>query len=316
MRPFTKTMIYPAIIVEKHPPNILTKKQTRCAPSALVSGIERRLTMTEISVLNNYQKELAEEFQPQEIKFKPEVTKKTVNGQKVDIKNNQGEQIAGCTAHIDARDVMNRLDAVVGIGGWSDSYQVLNDGKNVECTLTVLGVSKSDVGQTNEGGFADPLKAAYSDALKRAAVKFGIARHLYGMEMQWKLFDGYKIIEKPTKKAAVLDTEPEPVPKQTTNGNTKTGHNDTKKAKHDLSVPDLETVNTWRNRVKSTNMQQVMTVATAAAIAFPYFDNAWHVLEYCGDYKDDPKQKVDSDAALELWDALEVAQDKARKEVA
>jgi hypothetical protein len=141
--------------------------------------------------LNTVQTDLAKPFDESEMEWKPQVTSKGKRKEPI-MKGDQ--QIAGCTAHIDARAVMNRLDDVVGVGGWSDSYAVL-DGKHVECTLTVWGVSKSDVGETNEGGFADPIKSAYSDALKRAAVKFGIGRHLYDMEMEWLPFDGYKIIE-------------------------------------------------------------------------------------------------------------------------
>ena len=111
---------------------------------------------------------------------------------------------------------MNRLDDVVGVFGWSDTYHVLPGGKNVECVLTVLGVSKSDVGEAGGDGQADALKTAYSDALKRAAVKFGIGRHLYEMEMQWKLFDGYKIIE-----VAEVKPKPEPDSPVPTNGNGK-----------------------------------------------------------------------------------------------
>jgi hypothetical protein len=166
--------------------------------------------------LTDLRDDLAEPFPPHEISWKPEVTTKKKDGRKVPILNRQGEQVAGCTAHIDARNVMNRLDDVAGPGGWSDAYRVLNDGRNVECTLTVLGVSKADVGQINEGGFADPLKSAYSDALKRAAVKFGIGRHLYAMEMQWLPFDGYRITDKPRQpqqppaKVAIEEAAPTP----------------------------------------------------------------------------------------------------------
>lgn len=100
--------------------------------------------------------------------------------------------------YIDARAVMNRLDEVVGPACWWDSYRVLDDGaKAVECSLTVVfnsedvpnpehlfAVTKIDIGYPNDARDAgddakEPLKAAYSDALKRAAVKFGIGRHLY-----------------------------------------------------------------------------------------------------------------------------------------
>lgn len=86
-------------------------------------------------------------------------------------------------AYIDARDVQDRLDDVVGPGNWSCAFKVLQlDPPAVECTLTVCDVRKADVGYCNDpaGGREDePLKAAYSDALKRAAVHWGIGRFLY-----------------------------------------------------------------------------------------------------------------------------------------
>ena len=72
---------------------------------------------------------------------------------------------------------MDRLDEVVGVGRWQDSYKVLND-ESVECTLTILGVTKVDVGERTN--FAD-IRGGYSDAFKRAAVKFGIGRFLYDL---------------------------------------------------------------------------------------------------------------------------------------
>ena len=140
---------------------------------------------------------LAAEFPNREIKWLPKITtKKGPNNTRVNIERN-GQRVAGCMAHIDARQVMNRLDAIVGVGNWSDAYQPAAIGKGVECTLTVCGISKTDVGTVSD---QDPEKGAYSDALKRAAVKFGIGRHLYDIETQWLPFDGYKITSKPTNK--------------------------------------------------------------------------------------------------------------------
>jgi hypothetical protein len=92
-------------------------------------------------------------------------------------------------AYIDARDVQDRLDQVVGAENWSDAYTVVEINPNrvsVECRLTVCGVTKSDVGTGTKSGKDDPgdnlAKGAYSDALKRAAVKFGIGRFLYDLE--------------------------------------------------------------------------------------------------------------------------------------
>ena len=100
--------------------------------------------------------------------------------------------------YIDARTVMDRLDQVVGPGHWSDAYRLVSAGDGefaVECTLTLFGVSKVDVGTANEhsdGGHASVPKSAYSDALKRAAVKWGIGRYLYRISKQWVGYDAAK----------------------------------------------------------------------------------------------------------------------------
>ncbi len=88
--------------------------------------------------------------------------------------------------YIDARLVSERLNLVAG-GRWSYEYAPLDpalrppvrDGEqaplHVVCSLTVLGQTHTDVGEGR-----DP-KAAFSDALKRAAVPFGIGRSIYSV---------------------------------------------------------------------------------------------------------------------------------------
>jgi len=93
-------------------------------------------------------------------------------------------------AYVDARSVMERLDRTVGPGNWHDHYDLVDNGHGqwgVACILTVLGVSKTDVGDSSAtgGGSGNELKAAYSDSLKRAAVHFGIGRYLYAIPSQW-----------------------------------------------------------------------------------------------------------------------------------
>ena len=124
---------------------------------------------------------LAEPFAPSEVKFKPAV----VSGNR-----------AMALAYVDARVIQDRLDDVLGVEGWSDDYECLADG-SVVCRLRLrLGddwVTKVDVGGPSEqpdGG--DRLKAAFSDALKRAAVKFGVGRYLYRLPSQWVDYDPHK----------------------------------------------------------------------------------------------------------------------------
>src|SRR5262245_31821845 len=124
---------------------------------------------------------LAAPFEPKDVKFKPQM-----------VKGNR----CLAMAYIDARLIQDRLDAVLGAENWEDAYKVLPDG-SVMCRLRLkLGdkwITKTDVGGPSEqpdGG--DRMKAAFSDALKRAAVKFGIGRYLYRIPNQWVDWDAQK----------------------------------------------------------------------------------------------------------------------------
>lgn len=124
---------------------------------------------------------LSAPFDPKEIKWKPQ-----------SVKGNR----ALALAYVDARLIQDRLDAVLGVEGWQDEYELLPDG-SVMCKLQLkLGdcwITKMDVGSPSEqpdGG--DRLKAAFSDSLKRAAVKFGIGRYLYRLQAQWADYDPVK----------------------------------------------------------------------------------------------------------------------------
>jgi hypothetical protein len=103
----------------------------------------------------------------------------------------QGKVSAGArcqvVAYLDARRVQERLDAVCGPLGWSFDWVPVatNDRGDVVCakgTLTIGGVSKSDVGTAST---FEPSKGAVSDALKRAAVQWGIGRYLYELPDVW-----------------------------------------------------------------------------------------------------------------------------------
>jgi len=91
-------------------------------------------------------------------------------------------------AYIEARDVMDRLDEVIG-GDWEFRWEVCRE--DVKGTLTVCGVTREDVGDAGEGDFKS-LKSAVSDALKRCAVHFGVGRYLYRFPAQWVGYDPEK----------------------------------------------------------------------------------------------------------------------------
>lgn len=87
-------------------------------------------------------------------------------------------------AYITSRHVMDRLDSVVGPENWQDRYEV--HGSRVICYLSIRinaeWVTKADgAGDTN----VEAEKGGLSDALKRAAVKWGIGRYLYDLGNVW-----------------------------------------------------------------------------------------------------------------------------------
>lgn len=85
--------------------------------------------------------------------------------------------------YITARTAMNRLDAVLGPENWWDEY-VPGD-QSVMCRLSILLPNGRTVTKMDAGGYAgmadqgDDDKSGFSDAFKRAAAKFGVARYLY-----------------------------------------------------------------------------------------------------------------------------------------
>lgn len=94
-------------------------------------------------------------------------------------------------AYIDARDVMDRLDSVVGAANWSDRYDF--SGPRTICYLSIKidgeWVTKADgAGDTA----VEAEKGAISDAFKRAAVKWGIGRYLYDLDAPWVPCNSYE----------------------------------------------------------------------------------------------------------------------------
>jgi Rad52/22 family double-strand break repair protein len=127
------------------------------------------------------QQALAAPFPAAEVKFLPKA-----------IQDNR----ALALPYLDARAIMDRLDEVLGVEGWWDHYEVLPNGSAI-CRLTLcckeMPITKMDVGSPSEQpDKGDQVKAALSDALKRAAVKFGIGRYLYRIPSIWADYDPKK----------------------------------------------------------------------------------------------------------------------------
>jgi hypothetical protein len=106
-----------------------------------------------------------------------------------------GKPWARCFPHIDSRAVQRRLDDVLGQPFWKTEFQTHGlDRLRIVCTLSVLvdgeWVSKADgateMGQTStEPDEQTAWKGGLSQALKRAAVHWGVGRYLYDLDVQW-----------------------------------------------------------------------------------------------------------------------------------
>ena len=102
--------------------------------------------------------------------------------------------------YMDARMVMERLDAVVGPENWNTEGKFGEDGRTM-CTLSVrvqnrwmtrTGVSgflPSELERRRNMGWSDLAKGAWSEAFKIAASSLGSGRYLYNEEQQWVSYD-------------------------------------------------------------------------------------------------------------------------------
>lgn len=90
-------------------------------------------------------------------------------------------------AYVDARDVMQRLDQVIGPAFWQATYP--KEGC-CELSIRVADACGNDCGfvtKSNCAGETDVEgeKGQASDAFKRAAVLWGIGRYLYYLPQTW-----------------------------------------------------------------------------------------------------------------------------------
>lgn len=87
-------------------------------------------------------------------------------------------------AYLDSRNVQERLDVVCGPGGWQDDYP--HAAIKTVCRIGIK-VGEEWIWKSDGAGDTDveAEKGALSDAFKRAAVKWGIGRYLYGLPSPW-----------------------------------------------------------------------------------------------------------------------------------
>lgn len=89
--------------------------------------------------------------------------------------------------YVDARAVMDRLDEVAGLN-WKVDHEkiVLNNIEGFKATISIL-IDGEWVTRADGAGATDveSMKGAFSSAIKRAAVLWGVGRYLYDMKPVW-----------------------------------------------------------------------------------------------------------------------------------
>ena len=90
-----------------------------------------------------------------------------------------------CLAYITNRAIMERLDSVIGPGDWRNEFTGGPSG-GVLCGISVRvdgeWVTKWDGAENTD---IESVKGGLSNAMKRAAVQWGIGRYLYDLEEGW-----------------------------------------------------------------------------------------------------------------------------------
>ncbi|HEX4877592.1 MAG TPA: Rad52/Rad22 family DNA repair protein [Chitinophagaceae bacterium] len=90
---------------------------------------------------------------------------------------------AVCVAYIDSRDVQDLLDEAVGQENWQSDYKEVKGNVYAGVSILINGqwVWKWDCGVESK---TEAEKGEASDSFKRAAVKWGIGRFLYSLEIK------------------------------------------------------------------------------------------------------------------------------------
>lgn len=117
---------------------------------------------------------LSAPFHPAHIEWKPQVT--TKDGKR-----------ALAAAYVDPRHYQYRLDQVVP--GWQTEYQFIKpDGSLVKCRLTICGVAREDVGES-DASENNTATSAVAQSFKRTCAAFGLGRYLYFLPQIWCDYD-------------------------------------------------------------------------------------------------------------------------------
>lgn len=170
---------------------------------------------------------------------------------------NQDKTSGLALAYLTARHVMDRLDSTVGPTNWQDRYEF--HGARTVCYLSIRidgeWVTKADGAGDSD---VEAEKGAISDALKRAAVKFGIGRYLYDLGNTWVDVEAagrsvkikanqYHKLEKALQALVNDGLVPDRSPRLRTVAEERAKYDELKKEMHQISADGAAALTKWVN---------------------------------------------------------------------
>ena len=124
------------------------------------------------------QRELAQPFSPEDLDWRVQVTNK--------------EKTKGMAVpYVTSRAIQDRLDNVVGAENWRNEFRVWQESGDAHAQLCGLSLYLEERGEWvtkwdgAENTDIESVKGGLSDAMKRAAVQWGIGRILYWLPRIW-----------------------------------------------------------------------------------------------------------------------------------
>lgn len=112
---------------------------------------------------------------------------------------NPDKTLGQALPYLDNRNVQNRLDEVLGAESWRNHFEEVIVGSKLVAVRCIISlkidgewIAKEDAAPFDASGGLDyALKGVYSDAMKRAAVQWGIGRYLYAYQAPWIELDAH-----------------------------------------------------------------------------------------------------------------------------
>ncbi len=183
-----------------------------------------------------------------------------------------GKPWARVLAYVTNRAIMERFDEVVGPENWQNVYKEGPAG-GVVCGLSVRvqradgsadWVTKWDGAENTD---VEPVKGGLSNAMKRAAVQWGIGRYLYDLEEGWAVVTENGRFSAKTKDGKWFKWEPPALPEWAT------------PKPRPASAEQMERIEALLARIADEKVAGIVRKRIAGGLTAPAADEALRYLE-------------------------------------